>query len=113
MSHFTQISTQFIDQGKLAESLNDLGVIWQKDKEREHALIIPQQNSQDLEFTWDGKEYVLVADLMFWDQSHSVDGFLNRLKQRYAYQVLLDENINVEHDVIEDNNRLKFSVSKF
>jgi hypothetical protein len=40
-------------------------------------------------FAWNGNEYELVTDLMFWKQSCSVDKFLNQVNQRYAYNSIV------------------------
>ena len=58
-------------------------------QEHEAEIIIRQKNKHDIGFKWNGTEYELVTDLMFWDQSHSVNKFLNSINQRYAYNSII------------------------
>ena len=57
-------------------------------------LIIKQSNNHDIGFKWNGSEYELVTDLMFWSQSFSVDKFLNQVNQRYAYNSIIQVSQN-------------------
>jgi hypothetical protein len=53
-------------------------------------LVIPQENNYDIGFKWNGQEYELITDLMFWSQQYSIDKFINRINQRYAYNLILE-----------------------
>jgi hypothetical protein len=98
MSHFTRIRTKLYDLTILKKSLSDLKLEWRTDdseiqnyngQKDQVQLVIKQKNDYDLGFKWNGTEYELVADLMFWDQSYSVEKFLNQVTQRYAYNSIL------------------------
>ena len=97
MSHFTKIKTKLFDRSTIERSLSDLNIKWESGNEKirgynnqEHDadIIIRQENKHDIGFKWNSHEYELVADLMFWDQSYSVDKFLNQVHQRYAFNLI-------------------------
>ena len=98
MSHFTKIKTKLYNIETLKKSLSDLNIDWTtqapkvrgyKNATHEAELVIQQENKHDIGFKWNGTEYELVTDLMFWAQDISVDKFLNRLNQRYAYNSIV------------------------
>jgi hypothetical protein len=51
-------------------------------------LLFLKKNNHDIGFKWNNNEYELVADLMFWDQSYSVDKFLDQVHHRYAFNLI-------------------------
>jgi len=55
-------------------------------------VIIEQPNGFDIGFRLnpETKEYELVADLQYWQQPLSVDGFVNQISQRYAFHTVLE-----------------------
>ena len=98
MSHFTKIKTKLYDRVTIEKRLSDLNIEWESGAEKirgynnqEHSadIVIRQNNNHDIGFKWNNNEYELVADLMFWDQTYSVDKFLNRINQRYAYNSII------------------------
>lgn len=98
MSHFTKIKTKLYNLETLKKSLSDLNVDWTvqtknvrgyQNTTHEAELVIQQENKHDIGFKWNGTEYELVTDLMFWSQDISVDKFLNRINQRYAYNSII------------------------
>jgi hypothetical protein len=99
MSHFTKIQTKLYNLDVLKKTLSSLNLDWYengcdasryKGQTKEAEIVIKQSNKTDISFKWNGKEYELVADLMFWDQPYSVDKFLNQVNQRYAYQTIVE-----------------------
>jgi hypothetical protein len=97
MSHFTKIKTKLSDRQTLEKSLSDLNIEWEvntskvrgyNNQEHEAELVIRQSNTHDIGFAWNGKEYEMVTDLMFWDQKCSVNKFLNQVSQRYAFNLI-------------------------
>ncbi|HCF30736.1 MAG TPA: hypothetical protein DEV81_26880 [Cyanobacteria bacterium UBA11049] len=100
MSHFSQIKTQIRNLNSLQAALTDLGIDWKsgsktvrgyRGQTRNAEITIEQDNGYDVGFSWNGKEYELVADLQYWQQSWSVEGFLRRVTQRYAYHTVVNE----------------------
>ena len=98
MSHFTRIKTKLYNIETLKKSLSDLNIDWNtstkyvrgyKNGIHEAELVIQQENYHDIGFKWNGVEYELVTDLMFWSQDVSVEKFLNRINQRYAYNSII------------------------
>lgn len=118
MSHFSKIKTTLKDLSLLQKSLNDLGVSWDesintikgyKAQECFANLVIKQNNNYDIGFTWNGTEYQLVADLQFWQQPWSVELFLDKITQRYAYHSILEATKkqgfqSVEQVTLEDES---------
>ena len=97
MSHFTKIKTKLYDRVTIEKSLSDLNIEWESGAEKirgynnqKHSadIVIRQKNNHDIGFKWNGKEYELVADLMFWNQKYSVNKFLNQINQRYAFNLI-------------------------
>ena len=109
MSHFSQIKTQIRNLTSLEAALTDLGIDWKSAKEvrgyrgltNTAEIVIEQKNGYDVGFSWNGTEYELVADLQFWQQAWSVDGFLNKVTQRYAYHTVVNESAKQGFQVSE------------
>ena len=100
MSHFSQIKTQIRNLNSLQAALTDLGIDWKsgsktvrgyRGQTRNAEISIEQDNGYDVGFSWNGKEYELVADMQYWQQSWSVEGFLRRVTQRYAFHTVVNE----------------------
>ena len=88
MSHFSNIKTQLRNLTSLKSALNDLEIDWKEGSSpvrgyqgQTHTaqLVVEQDNNYDIGFSWNGEEYELVADLQYWQQPLSVDGFLQRI----------------------------------
>ena len=101
MSHFSSIKTQIRNLQSLTASLSKLGIEWKKGpssvrgyqgQTTEAQIVIEQENNYDIGFSWNGKEYELVADLQYWQQPWTVDGFLQRVTQGYALHTVLNES---------------------
>jgi hypothetical protein len=111
MSHFSQIKTQLRDLSALQAALADLNIDWKdgpapvrgyNGQTHDAAVVIEQENGYDLGFSWNGNHYELVADLQYWQQPLSVDGFLNRISQRYAYHTVLGQSTQQGFQVAEE-----------
>ena len=98
MSHFSKIKTKLYDRNILKKSLSDLKLEWTEQNQQivgyqkqthDAEIIVKQSNNYDIGFKWNGVEYELVTDLMFWAQPYSVDKFLNQINQRYAYNSII------------------------
>lgn len=114
MSHFSQIKTQIRNVESLKDALNDLGIDWRQGprevrgyRGQTHSaeITIEQNNGYDIGFRWNGKEYELVADLQYWQQDLSVDGFLRHVTQRYAYHTVVKETARVGFQVAEQQQK--------
>ncbi len=100
MSHFSQIRTKIRDLASLEAALSDLGTDWKagpravrgyQGQVQTAAVVIEQDNGYDVGFRLNPatQEYELVADLQYWQQPLSVDGFLNQVSQRYALHTVM------------------------
>lgn len=110
MSHFSQIKTQLRNLASLQTALTDLGIDWKsgpcpvrgyRGQTVNAEVAIEQENGYDIGFRWNGNEYELVADLQYWQQPISVDRFLNKITQRYAFQTVLNETTKQGFQVAE------------
>ena len=119
MSHFTKIKTKLYDRATIEKSLSDLNINWENDvqtirgyKNQTHFadIVIKQDNNHDIGFKWNNKEYELVADLMFWNQSYSVDKFLNQIHQRYAFNLITKVSKAQNLEFVESENQEDGSV---
>jgi hypothetical protein len=111
MSHFSNIKTQIRNLDALKSALMDLGLDWKEGpatvrgyqgQTREAAVVIAQENDYDLGFSWNGQAYELIADLQYWQQPLTVEGFLRQVTQRYAYHTVLKETANQGFTVAEE-----------
>ncbi len=111
MSHFSNIKTKIRNLSSLKEALTDMKVEWKsgpvpvrgyQGQTRTAEVAISQENDYDIGFSWNGKEYELVADLQYWQQPLSVEGFLNRLTQGYAYRSVMNETAKQGFQVAEE-----------
>ncbi|MEC4985958.1 MAG: DUF1257 domain-containing protein [Oscillatoria sp. PMC 1068.18] len=100
MSHFSNIKTQIRNLNSLQAALGDLEIDWKsgpaivrgyRGQTRNAEIVIEQNNSYDIGFSWNGQEYELIADLQYWQQPLTVEAFLQKVTQRYAYQTVVSE----------------------
>jgi len=119
MSHFSQIKTQIRNLSSLQAALTDLGISWKsgpravrgyRGQTRNAEITIEQENGYDVGFSWNGKEYELVADLQYWQQDLSVEGFLKKITQRYAYHTVLSETSRLGFQVAEQQQNKDGSI---
>lgn len=119
MSHFTKVKTKLYDLNILKKSLSDLKLEWTdesqvvrgyKGQKQQAEIVIHQNNNYDLGFKWNGNEYELVADLMFWAQPHSVDRFLNQITQRYAYNSIIQVSEKQDFQFVQSENSQNGSI---
>lgn len=126
MSHFSKIKTSLKDLNLLQKSLDDLGVNWHTDiniikgyKDQNHFanLVITQTNNYDIGFTWNGMEYQLVADLQFWQQPWSVELFLDKVTQRYAYNSIVkatqDQGFQTVEETAQENGSIRLTLQRW
>jgi hypothetical protein len=126
MSHFSKIKTSLKDLNLLQKSLDDLGVAWDaslhtvkgyKDQNHFANLVITQTNNYDIGFTWNGMEYQLVADLQFWQQPWSVELFLDKVTQRYAYNSIIkatqDQGFQTIEETAQENGSIRLTLQRW
>ena len=101
------------------KSLSDLNIEWESglkqingynNQKHEAEIIIRQKNDHDIGFKWNGTEYELVTDLMFWDQAHSVNKFLNSINQRYAFNLIAKVSEEQSFQYVEAKNQQDGSI---
>lgn len=119
MSHFSNIKTQIRNLVSLQAALTDLDIDWKsgprpvrgyRGQTSTAEVVIEQDNNYDIGFSWNGKEYELVADLQYWQQPLSVDGFLKQVTQRYAYQAVMQETAKQGFQVSEQQQNKDGSI---
>ena len=119
MSHFSKIKTQIRNLASLQAALTDLEIDWKsgprtvrgyQGQTRTAEVVVEQDNNYDIGFSWNGTEYELVADLQYWQQAWSVDGFLNRVTQRYAYQTVMAQTAKQGFQVAEQQKNQDGSI---
>ena len=126
MSHFTKIKTKLYEKTTIEKSLSDLNIEWEKgavnvrgykNQEQSAEIVIRQENNHDIGFKWNGSEYELVADLMFWDQKYSVNKFLNQVNQRYAYNLISkvseEQNFQYVESETQQDGSIRLLLKKF
>lgn len=121
MSHFSQIKTQIRHLPALQSALTDLGIDWKsgpcdvkgyQGQTRNAAIAIAQDNGYDIGFALNSEteQYELVADLQYWQQPLSVEGFIKQVTQRYAYHTVLGESMRQGFQLAEQQNNQDGSI---
>jgi hypothetical protein len=119
MSHFSQIKTQIRNLQSLKSALTDLGHEWKagpcevrgyQGLTETADVAIAQENGYDIGFRWNGTEYELVTDLQYWNQVGSVDRFLKRISQRYAYHAVMTAGRDRGFQVAEEQKNADGSI---
>jgi hypothetical protein len=119
MSHFSQIKTQIRNLSSLQAALTNLGIDWKPGPEsirgyrgqtRKADITIEQNNGYDIGFSWNGSEYELVADLQFWNQPLTVERFLSKVTQQYAFQTVMTETAQRGFQVTEQQQNQDGSI---
>ncbi|NEO86771.1 MAG: DUF1257 domain-containing protein [Spirulina sp. SIO3F2] len=119
MSHFSNIKTQLRNLTSLKAALSDLEMDWKEGpspvrgyqgQTRTAEIVLEQANDYDIGFSWNGSEYELVADLQYWQQPLSVEGFIQQLTQRYAYNTVLTESQNQGFQVAQEQQQADGSI---
>lgn len=110
MSHFSNIKTKICNLGSLKAALKGMDIDWKEGpatvrgyqgKTQTAEIVIEQENNYDIGFSWNGSEYEMVADLQYWEQPLSVNGFLKKLTQGYALHTILNETAKQGFQVSE------------
>jgi hypothetical protein len=126
MSHFSKIQTSLKDLDLLKKSLNDLSIHWEPELNRVRGnrdqttfanLVIKQANNYDIGFSWNGVEYQVVADIQFWQQPWSIELFLDRVSQRYAYNSIIkstyDQGFQTVNEHVQEDGSIKLTLQKW
>lgn len=126
MSHFSKIQTSLKDLDLLKKSLNDLSIHWEPELNRVRGykqqttfanLVIRQDNDYDIGFSWNGFEYQLVADIQFWQQPWSIEMFLDRVSQRYAYNSIVEstsqQGFQSVSETVQEDGSIKLTLQKW
>ena len=119
MSHFSNIKTKIRNLDSLKSALKDLNVDFKdgsgivrgyKGKTHKADVVVEQVNNYDFGFSWNGSEYELVADMQYWQQPLTVEGFLRQVTQRYAYHTVVNETANQGFNITEQENNQDGSI---
>jgi hypothetical protein len=119
MSHFSNIKTQIRNLTSLKAALADMGVEWKEGtfpvrgyqgQTRTAEIVVEQENDYDIGFSWNGNEYELVADLQYWQQPLTVEGFLRKVTQGYAVHTVLNESTKQGFQVAEQQKNTDGSI---
>jgi hypothetical protein len=119
MSHFSNIKTKLRDLASLKAALSDMGCEWKEGprpvrgyqgRTETAALVVEQENNYDIGFRWNGNEYELLADLQYWQQPLTVEGFLRKLGQGYAIHAILSATATQGFQVTEQQKNTDGSV---
>jgi hypothetical protein len=126
MSHFSKIQTSLKDLDLLKKSLSDLSIHWEPELNRVRGykeqttfanIVIKQANNYDIGFSWNGFEYQLVADIQFWQQPWSIELFLDRVSQRYAYNSIVESTSNqgfqTVNETVQEDGSIKLTLQKW
>ena len=110
MSHFSHLKTKIRNLTSLQSALTQLKVDWKsgprevrgyRGQTHTAEVVVEQDNGYDIGFSWNGQEYELVADLQFWQPNGSVERFLQKVTQQYAYQTVMSETAKQGFQVAE------------
>lgn len=117
MSHFSRLKTSIREIEFLKKSLTNLNLVWEekeqliegyKGETHNVNLVIKQNNQIDIGFEkTNDNTYQLVADLSFWDQSTSVEAFLESLYKEYALTTVLEETKKQGFETLSQSTNTK------
>lgn len=119
MSHFSNIKTKIRNLTALKTSLTNLGIDLKEGPRTVRGyqgqtltaeVVVEQANNYDIGFSWNGQEYELVADLQYWQQPLTVDGFLKQVTKGYALETILQESAKQGFQVAEQTNNQDGSI---
>lgn len=119
MSHFSNIKTKIRNLDSLKAALKDVGIEWKggprnvrgyQGQTHKAEVVVEQANNYDIGFSWNGSEYELVADLQYWQQPLTVEGFLRQVTQRYAYHTVVNEATNQGFAIAEQQKNQDGSI---
>jgi hypothetical protein len=119
MSHFSNIKTKIRNLTALKTSLSNLGIDWKEGPRTVRGyqgqtltaeVVVEQANNYDIGFSWNGQEYELVADLQYWQQPLTVDGFLKQVTKGYALETILQESAKQGFQIAEQTNNQDGSI---
>ena len=119
MSHLSNIKTKIRNLTALKTSLTNLGIDWKEGPRAVRGyqgqtltaeVVVEQANNYDIGFSWNGQEYELVADLQYWQQPLTVDGFLKQVTKGYALETILQESAKQGFQVAEKTNNQDGSI---
>jgi len=99
MSHLTQLKTKIKDFEVLKKTLDDLNILYKEiekvnlkencSKTRK-VLVIKQDNNSEIIFRWTGSSYEMLADLMFWQHSLTIESFMDKLNKTYSHKLITE-----------------------
>nr|QUE30032.1 Ycf35 [Erythrocladia irregularis] len=110
MSHFSKITTTIRDIEMLKLALKDLGLVVNSSVQslvgyqlqtHNAQIVINQTNNCDFGFSWNGSEYELIVDAQYWCQPWSIDAFVDKLTQSYAYNSITKEGSNFGFEKVD------------
>nr|QCI07219.1 hypothetical protein [Hypnea pannosa] len=117
MSHLSRIKTSITSREILQKTLQDLNFMYKNTKTNDkhhHKIdcqnITVQQNGKDLFiFSWNGKEYLFLADLQLWSINIPYTKLLEKITQQYSYNTILQESAkygfeNINQKTLEDGS---------
>ncbi|CCP38061.1 conserved hypothetical plastid protein (plastid) [Chondrus crispus] len=119
MSHLSRIKTCINNEFILKQTLIELGFNYENNKHKKQEkskintqlfdLIITINNKDLCEFIWDGYEYSFVADFQLWNYNIPYEQFLEKIKQKYSYNVIIQESIkqgfiNITNERLQDGS---------
>lgn len=126
MSHFSRIKTTIKNLNILQITLSNLGLDYQCGKytiqdyngnKQIVDVIIESHDHHSYGFSWNGKEYLFIADVQFWDQSCSIEKFIETISQKYAYNAIIEasksEGFNCVNDIIMKDGTIKLVVQRW
>ena len=97
MSHFTYLKTRFQNLFYLQKALSKLNIVYKEEtinnsESSNVDLVIPQSNGYDTKFCWNGQEYELAVDITLWNETYSIESFIDKIGQQYAGEVIIGES---------------------
>nr|QCI08770.1 hypothetical protein [Sphondylothamnion multifidum] len=109
MSHFSKIKTDILNLDILKKTLVDLGFNYQIKVSSIHNDDIYVYQNYDINtpicsFTYDGYSYSIFADMECWNFSFQFDNFLEKLKQKYAYNIILQQSVSNGFEKIHERS---------
>lgn len=131
MSHFSKIKTNISNLSILKQTLQDLGFYFElvshsiSDNKSQNIceptdLVIYScslYKNPLFRFVWNVSEYNLIVDLQLWSLDMDINYFIDKLSQKYAYNMILNQSVSSGfqkiHEKISNDGSVKVTLQKW
>nr|YP_010988180.1 hypothetical protein UYM82_pgp199 [Rhodochorton tenue]WOK79396.1 hypothetical protein [Rhodochorton tenue] len=117
MSHLSKVTTKIKDQSILKKSLTDLQIPWDSTPGINDIYICGRDKLFNALFKWEENRYEFIADSSTWQEKNMLFSILEKIQQKYAYNIILtasrEEGFNDIKQNISQDGSIKIVLEKW